>query len=497
MIEQGFFFKIANMYHRSFVWRFFAALRSFPELETIPTDPWPGDVRTATSLLERYYSRVETGKFPFWSQLEVKDTPYFHTFEWLMDLKTMGDSRSRRFCRMLILSWIKTHKSSKRYGWEPSIAAKRLSNFLCYYEFFAQSADDRFLQIFHKTLFRHLEYLRFYALRLPASYENFLALKSTLMASIAFQLPEYKINQLLSKLYKTTEQILHNDGFSYKEHPDTQVRLTRHLIDMRNFLRQGHMQSEALKIQEFIERASPPIRLLRHGDGRLSELCGPTYMTASMIDVVLSLSDTRSRQPQASEFAGFERLSIDNALVLIKSKLPHKNALPSKDAMGALQFEWSIGKDRIFNLADIILEDSTGKRQQSLAQPNVHRRAEDDHRFIEFNLHDNHLTHHREIYLGQGNDLRVCDRLQVDQPSFGALRLLINQSFDVQIHNDHTKVTLHHRSGDTFHLTFKNIDEISVDHKDMSTKGTKSLYVLFQLLPGVEREISWAATKAA
>jgi uncharacterized heparinase superfamily protein len=231
-------FQIREAYHRSFLARAFDFFRQELTLESIPTDPWPGDIRMATMLLERYYTATIQEKITFWSLDEVKNTPYFHSFDWLRDLKSIGDSRSRRFSRALILSWIKNHKASTDPAWSPSITGERLSNFLCYYEFFAQSGDDRFLKIFHKTLFRHQRYLRFYALNLPPSYETFLSLKGAITATLAFKKTPASLDPLLSRLTKTLAQILYSDGFYHKEHPDVQVRLARHIIDIRNFLRQ-------------------------------------------------------------------------------------------------------------------------------------------------------------------------------------------------------------------------------------------------------------------
>ncbi len=477
-----------TLYH-SKILDIFVSLKKVRPLLRIPNLPWPGDIQRGIYTLDRYGKYVHPKMTPdFWWQDIVQDDAYFTTFEFLRDLRSVGDNKSRRFARYMIQSWIVYQRKMPKHLRSPKLSALRLANALGMYEFYAQSADDRFLNILHKFLFRECVKLRWLPSKMSPSFDTVCVLKGAILSSLAYEESRRKTAALLSRLTKVLTQILFSDGFNKEGRVDIQFRLACDLIEIRNFLRICQDPGAADKIQHFIEKVTPPLRLLRHGDGKLSFLSGMDIASTHHIDAVLSLSEARARGPQRSEHAGFERMLLNNSMILMKTK-------PStflSQSTGNLYFEWSIGKERIITSSDIILETDKKKPILSRHQSLVSKYSEKDHAYLECELQDTRYRHMRQLYLTEEVDLRGSDRVMSMDPGFCALRFVVHPDFKVEPHPSKKAVILTSKKGDRHTVTFSGVDGVTTDYINAFGARHPVIFALIQLFPQREMEIKWS-----
>lgn len=477
-----------SIYH-SKLFDIFARLKKVQPLVRIPNDPWPGDIQRGGRMLEQFSRFISSKITPdFWMQDAVQKDPYFTTFEWMRDLRTIGDNKSRRFVRYVIQSWIMYQYKMPRALLSPHLAGSRLNHALVMYEFYAQSADDRFLSILHKYLFRECVKLRWVAPRLLPGFDAVCALKGAIMASLAYDEGKRKTATLISRLNKVLSQILFSDGFNQDGRVDVQFHLACDLVEIRNFLRMCQDPGAAEKLQLVIEKVTPPLRLLRHGDGKLSFLSGIDVASTHHIDAMLSLSEVKGRSPQKSEHAGFERMLLKNHMILMKTK-------PSQflaQSTGNLYFEWSVGKDRLFTAADVILETDKGKPLLSQHQALSNKYSEKDHTYLECELRDATYTHTRQLYLTEDIDLRGSDRITTSSLGFGALRFVVHPELKIEEHPSKKAVVLTNKKGERFTFTFSGVDGITTDYVQIFKTKHPVVFALFQLVPRQEIEIKWS-----
>ncbi len=457
--------------------------------KSIPNNPWPGDFVRAHLLLDRFGGMVSHPQKTIWHDTETKESPYFHSFSWLCDLRTIGDNQSRRFIRSSILTWIKEQTSYKHIGWQPHILGERLSHWLHHFEFFGQSADEAFLRVFYKSFYHQFTFLHTSALTLSPSYESISALKGLILAALAYGFPlDKKYSTYLQHLHMHLQNTLFKDGFFITSEVDPQLAILKHLIELRNFMRLTHNGERVPRLQQVITKMVPPLRFFRHGDGRLSSLSGISQYSSPMVDTVLALSDVRGRHPLRSEEAGFERLHIKNNILILRTRY-HNHPLQSS---GNLQFEWSHGKDRLIKYCDVILENQKGHPFHSRSMAHTYKQQDDDHAFIELKLHDiNHLQA-RELYVSKETDLRVCEKVRVNQKAYGSLRFILDKKLQAHISHDAKSVTLVHPKGNRYRLHFSGIDEITIDLTTCLGSNDLILFALFELNANTPKEIKWS-----
>lgn len=455
----------------------------------IPHDPWPGNIQQGSEILEQWGGYVTHKPSPdFWAHPLVENSESFTSFEWIRHMRAVGDNRSRKFVRFMITSWIKYHKHISPSLFTPYLAALRLNYALGFYEFYAQSAEDHFLKLLHKYVFREYAKLKSIALHLPFDFEAVCILKSMLMASLAYGASQKMVAQLMSRLIKNLTHILYSDGFLQDGRVDHQFQLVCHLVELRNFLRLNHDPAGAEKLQSFIDRVTPPLRLLRHGDGRLSMLSGMQTTHAAHVDAVLSLSETPGRHPQRSEHAGFEKMILGPHMLLMRTK--PAPFLPQSSEN--LVFEWSFGKERILMACDTILESESRKPLTSIRQASVQKYSEKDHVYMEADLQDKDFSHLRQLYLTEGIDLRGQEILKTSVTGFGALRFIFHPDVRIESHKSKKAVVLVNRKGDRWTLTLAGIDGITTDFVQVLGARPCIVFALFRLNPLLPAEIKWS-----
>ncbi|WP_052046147.1 heparinase II/III family protein [Candidatus Paracaedibacter symbiosus] len=387
-------------------------------LTTIPTDPWPGQTHLGRKILEGTFilgqevTTIQQLWYPHGLSGEALSD--LHSFDYLRDLRAIGDNSSRRMARQLILHWIERNQHWRTLAWRPELIGLRLSNWLGLYDFFAASADEGFRSQFFKSLMRQTRHLARTWEYAPTATHKLFALHGLMMALASLNHETQRLPKLIQKLENLIQQQILPDGGHYSRSPYLQLMVLRLLIDLRSLLRQIQ-QPIPESLQQIISKMAPLVRLFRHSDGHLA-CFGPYHSgNSNLIDMVLSLADVRGRPPIRADHTGYERCTSKSGMILINT-LPSLCKTPGEGlepGMGLFNFEWSSTKQRIITYGDCVAQTFSGEILSAIADPGQQIST--------------HQTHHSQgiVFEGSYQHLHKNEYFGFEQTLF-----LNNDSFD-------------------------------------------------------------------
>lgn len=410
-------------------------------LTVLPTDPWPGDGYAGRLLIE--------GKFMVGDQtISLTDLwmpsdipPYMlanlHEFSWLRDLRVLGENSARRLARQLIVNWIDQNQDWKNFAWQIGVTGHRVANWIALYDFFCSSADENFRSVFFREIARQVRHLAYGWQDATTSLERLYALKGLIFAAITFPGEINRLSDLLVHLEKELHlQVLADGGHSSRD-PQIHLSVLQDLIDIRAMLRLISREIPSF-LQSAINQMAPIVRLFRHGDGGLATFGNHNQVSSSVVDMVLTLADVRGRPPERAAILGFERCVNKSSLILLNvGGKPPLFKLPGlEEGTGALNFEWSVGRDRFIVHGDVILQTKEGKNFQvpELIDPKfiqLYRKNQEDHALLDASytcMKKGAYRHRRQLYLeGSQPNLRGKDTFEISHDGIYGIRFVLNR----------------------------------------------------------------------
>jgi uncharacterized heparinase superfamily protein len=366
-----------------------------------------------------------------------------HQFIWLRDLRALGDNLARRLARQLITNWIDRNQDWQLYSWGVGITGQRVANWIALYDFFCSSADDSFRAMFFRELSRQVRHLIYSWEDASAPLERICALKGIIFASIAFPGENHRLATLLPQLETELRVQILPDGGHNSRSPETHVLVLRDLIDIRAMLRLIHHEIPSF-LQATINQMAPIVRLFRHGDGGLATFGNSCQSSPAVIDMVLSLADVRGRPPERALSLGFERCVNKSSLILINVGAKAASIAPTMSELGtgSLNFEWSIGRDRIVLQGDVILQTQDGKNFEipelvDKKSMNLHRTNQKGLSLVDvrYGRPDGlSFSHRRQLCLG-GNqpNLRGEDTIHVPCDAIYGIRFVLDKAVEASL----------------------------------------------------------------
>lgn len=391
------------------------------------TDPWPGDITKGAALLEGHFilgSQVVSFNQLWFSQtLGPQQMLYLHSFEWLRDLRTIGDNASRRLARQLMSHWILHNHNWKTESWNPDVLGKRLFNWLALYDFFGASAGNDFHSKFFKSLIRQVNHLRRMSSLSQDLCEKHCILKGLLFAAGMIAKERTHFTRYLNQEISCLQAQIDDQGCHISRIPEVQLQILKDLIDIKSLLRNMAVEFP-LALQKIIEKITPPLRLFRHGDGGLALFGAPAFQTPSAdIDMALSLSDVKGRLSSTQATMGFMRLHAKSGLLLVNVGSPQKSLM--KDGLAYLNFEWSMAKERIVVQSDFLF-GSINPLFEGI-QPRWEYHNQDEHQLLEATCATEGLVHKRQLYVPPlMTDMRGTEEISSQHVGLMKVRFLLH-----------------------------------------------------------------------
>jgi uncharacterized heparinase superfamily protein len=416
-------------------------------LSVMPTDPWPGDAHAGLLLLEGKFaiSNQVISLTDLWVPRDIDPSIVagLNDFSWLRNLRALGDNAARRLARQLIVNWVDQNQDSRLYSWEVGITGHRVANWIALYDFFCSSADENFRRLFFREITRQVRHLAYSWKDAPTPLGRIYALKGLIYAAIVFPGENHRLAIALLKLEKEIRAQILPDGGHESRCPQTHLMVLRDLIDIRAMLRLIRQEIPPF-LQATINQMAPIVRLFRHGDGGLATFGGTTPVPAPVIDMVLSLADVRGRPPERAPHLGFERCVNKSSLILLNvgAKVAGFRPATDEEGTGTLNFEWSVGRDRLILQGDLILQTQEGKHfysPPSLTPQSIrlHRAGQKGHALLDASYErpgGAPFCHRRQLYLeGNRPNLRGEDTIQVPCEAIYGIRFILDEEIKASL----------------------------------------------------------------
>lgn len=313
-------------------------------------DLWPGDPVAGARLVrgsltwEGYTHPVGPG---MWDAPEFE--PAFREgllgFRWLRDLRAVGTDAARLKARALVDDWLH-HPSQNPLALECGVIGARVAAWLGHYDFFAASASDAFRQ---RLMARILVEGRTIAALMPPERHDWHALAALKgLLAVAVAMPEY--TGFLARYRRYIDTVVEHqvlpDGWHVERSPEVQLRALRELAEMRAMM-QAVQHALPHSVALALDKMSPVLRAMRHGDGGLALFNGSHERSAALVEMVLSQA-TRTRVVASSmPDGGFVRAQAGRSLLLVDVGVPAPHGHDRNAHAGTLSFEFSCARQRL------------------------------------------------------------------------------------------------------------------------------------------------------
>lgn len=413
-----------------------------------PCDLWAGDADNARWLIHSGAFTIEGDRLELhnanWEPDDVDENwiEHIHGFDWIRDLRALGGDQGRKAARHMIHNWIEHYDGWDEVTWRSDLVGRRLGNWLAGYDFFGESADDKFQEIFLDSVLRQLRHLGRSLPGMLSGLPLLYAIRGLAYGGLTLEGRENYLEMALNLLDDEIEKQILSDGGHISRNPQCLMEAVRILIDIRSAVRQGGYPS-IVKIQHALDRAVPALRFFRHGDGRFSLFNNAQESTEDKIKNTVMQASSRARTLNSLSHSGYERISMGRSLLIADVGKPPTWPHDCNAHIAPLSFEFSHGRERIFvncgthptnadwkdalrstpahntliiddrNMCELNKDGSMGYRPKKII---VDRDDKKDVVLIDA-CHDgympvNGITHRRRFYLtDKGHDLRGEDNL--------------------------------------------------------------------------------------
>jgi uncharacterized heparinase superfamily protein len=445
-------------------------------------DPWPGDDGRGAKLLKgelEIGGTTRTLRQGAWSH--VDGSALFragaHGFTWLRDLRALGTDAARLRARALVSEWIAAPPSD-HIAHRPDVAGARITAWLGHYEFFAATADDAFRQ---RLMSRLVSDARALSATLPAEEidaRGLTALKGLIAAATALrEHPGFLTRALRFLPQEIARQIL-PDGCHAERSPAAQLSALQDLTEIRALLQMSQTQAPPA-LGQAIDRMSPALRMMRHGDGALCLFNGSKEETGALIDLVLTQAGRGGRGATALVDGGYHRMQAGRSIIIVDCGPPAPPGLDRLAHAGTLSMELSVGRDRVIVNCGAFLSGPQEWRDASRATAahstlvigdvssselkpeglgrrptivEVNRQEAAGAHWLDVS-HDGwkkvfNAVHRRRLYMAEsGDDIRGEDLIESPEPQPFTLRFHLHPDVQANVQQDGAAVLLRLKSG--------------------------------------------------
>lgn len=334
-------------------------------LAAVIEDPWPGRAETANAFFQGRY------EFAGESHSALNEPPWqiagseiwiaeLHGFAWLRHFRAAGGEAARRGARELIRSWTERHAKWQPLVWRDDVLGRRMAAWAAHAEFLLEGAEPTFRRLFLISFARQSKHLFRSAGASTSGNGRIAVALGMVTSSLALGGGGKQLTRAGALLSQELARQVLADGGHASRNPARQASVLEDLIFIRTALASGGAEAPAA-LDESIRRMAPMLRFFRHGDGGLALFNGSVEGWAGDLEAILKQVDAiktpgvrgdrpvrgAGGPPSRATDSGFERLSVDETLVLMDVGNAPPPAFAEDAHAGPLSFEMSIGRDRV------------------------------------------------------------------------------------------------------------------------------------------------------
>jgi uncharacterized heparinase superfamily protein len=289
--------------------------------------------------------RAQLGADPWLAALDhPQQLADLHGFSWLADLFACGGEEARVRAGDLLVGWVEHNRHWQEISWRPDILGQRLSAWLAFYDFLTADQDNTKAVLLEMAMVQARHLGRSCA-QLPTDARKFKAIQGLIFAAVCLPGAETLLDPSFELLEKEVQLQVFADGGHMERNPSRLLGVLSRFIQIKALLLAAHIEVP-LSLQGVIDRMTPMLRALRHGDGGLALFNGGFEEQRTRIDTVLADTGVRGKALRSAPHSGFQRLAAGKTVIIADTGKPSATERGCVHA-GTLSFEMSVGKNRL------------------------------------------------------------------------------------------------------------------------------------------------------
>jgi uncharacterized heparinase superfamily protein len=268
-------------------------------------------------------------------------------FSWLRHLRAADKALARVNAQALVSDFMSIRKIDKTDpAFEPGVVARRTLSWLAHSPLLLEEADEDFYRRFMASLARGVR-------RLARALDGKTSGKERLYCAIAIaefaicanvsRIAQMRATRLLAAELK--RQIL-SDGGHIGRNPQTMVDVLLELLPLRQLYAARGIRPPQILLSA-IDRMTPMLRMMRHGDGSLALFNGMGVTAQGRLATVLAYEEQIGAAPLNAPYSGYQRLENRATCVIVDAGRPPPSEFSRAAHAGCLSFEFSIGAERV------------------------------------------------------------------------------------------------------------------------------------------------------
>jgi len=226
------------------------------------------------------------------------------------------------------------------------VLSQRVYSWLSHAPLILHDADESFYRRFLRSLARQVRYLRHTIVDTPEGIPRLHALVALTYAALSMSGQHRHLRNTIKQLVAEVEAQILPDGGHISRNPGALIEALADLLPLRQaFAACNVTPPEA--INHAIDRMMPMLRFFRHGDGNFAHFNGMGRTPNDLVASILAYDDARGAPLSGAPHAGYQRLQINDTVVLMDTGAPPPLRVSREAHAGCLSFEMSSGSQRI------------------------------------------------------------------------------------------------------------------------------------------------------
>jgi uncharacterized heparinase superfamily protein len=323
------------------------------KLLAVPEDPFVGDARRGTALMEGRITyrgesvMVEALDFakPDWSK---GFGDYLHSFVWLRDLSTVATrAQGAPVAEAIMAKWLAVHADKvDEPAWRADLWGRRILHWTANAPLILSSTDLVYRSLVLNTLARGARHIDRSADRAPAGVARIAAWCGVIAAGQLIPAGERRVAIGEESLAKAIEAAVYEDGGMASRSPQVQLD-TIMLLTMLREVYSARRLGPPATISDALGRMVPALQGVCHSNHALSSWQGGGPVRPEQIEEVITASGVRARPLRQARDWGYQRLAQGQAVVIVDAAPPPISRLAEGGCASTLAFEMSDGPERL------------------------------------------------------------------------------------------------------------------------------------------------------
>lgn len=269
-----------------------------------------------------------------------------HSFHWLRHFDAGGSEPVQEHLRQLIAHWVRAHGNWHELAWRPHVLARRLITWFSFGRLILANSDVLFRSRVLLSMARQARHLAKTAHRAAPGLPRMTAAIGLVQSGVCLPDGDARRTKGLHMLAEELSTQILPDGGHVSRNPEAVLAIASDLLAIIDAMVQRDLIIPAT-IRRALDRMMPMIRLMLHGDGRLTLFNGGTEGVDGWAQTLLSYDNTRKKIIVHAPQSGYHRLTCGSTLVIADTGPAPPSAVSSRAHAGCLSFELSAQEERI------------------------------------------------------------------------------------------------------------------------------------------------------